>query len=68
MAPAVASIIDRRSKLPAETCPHPIRVPIKPPINAPRIPSNTVMMQPDGSRPGTRNFARVPATRPSKIQ
>ena len=25
-------------------------------------------MQPEGSRPGTRNFASVPATRPSRIQ
>jgi hypothetical protein len=27
-----------------------------------------VMIQPEGSRPGTRNFASVPATSPRRIQ
>jgi len=31
-------------------------------------PSRIVMMQPEGSRPGTKNFASVPATRPRRIQ
>ena len=69
MAPAVAMPIERKSKCPAETVPHPKnRVPSQPPMNAPTIPSRMVMMQPEGSRPGTRNFASVPATSPRSIQ
>ena len=69
MAPAVAMPIERKSKTPADTVPHPKnRVPSQPPMKAPTIPRRMVMMQPEGSRPGTRNFASVPATRPRRIQ
>ena len=69
MAPAVAMPIERKSKTPAVTVPQPKnRVPSQPPMNAPTMPRRMVMMQPEGSRPGTRNFASVPATRPRRIQ
>ena len=69
MAPTVAMPIERKSNAPAVTVPHPKnRVPSQPPMKAPTIPRRIVMMQPEGSRPGTRNFASVPATRPRRIQ
>ena len=69
MAPTVAIPMDRKSNCPAVTVPHPKnRVPSQPPMKAPTIPRRIVMMQPEGSRPGTRNFASVPATRPRRIQ
>jgi hypothetical protein len=69
MAPTVAIPIDRKSNWPADTVPHPKnRVPSQPPMNAPTIPRRIVTMQPEGSRPGTRNFASVPATSPRRIQ
>ena len=69
MAPTVAMPIERKSKCPAITVPHPKnRVPSQPPMKAPTIPRRIVTMQPEGSRPGTRNFASVPATSPRRIQ
>lgn len=68
MAPAVASATDLKSNAPAETFPQPKRVPIQPPTNAPTIPRTIVTMHPDGSRPGIRNFASVPARSPRRIQ
>lgn len=69
MAPAVAIPIERKSKCPADTVPHPKkRVPSQPPMNAPTMPRTIVTIQPEGSRPGTRNFASVPATSPRSIQ
>lgn len=69
MAPTVAIPIDRKSNSPAITVPHPKnRVPSQPPMKAPTIPRSTVMIQPEGSRPGTRNFAKLPAMRPRTIQ
>ncbi len=69
MAPTVAIPIERRSNWPAATWPQwKNRVPSQPPMKAPTIPSRMVIMQPEGSRPGTRNFASVPAMRPRRIQ
>ncbi len=69
MAPTVAMPIDRKSSRPAITVPHPKnRVPSQPPMKAPTIPRSIVTMQPEGSRPGTRNLASVPATKPRRIQ
>ena len=69
MAPAVAMPMERKSNSPAVTVPHPKnRVPSHPPMKAPTIPRRIVMIQPEGSRPGTRNSASVPATRPRRIQ
>ena len=68
IAPRVARPIDLKSKLPVVTVPQPMRVPMNPPRNAPTIPKTIVTTHPEGSRPGTRNLASVPATRPRRIQ
>src|SRR5512138_1095790 len=41
---------------------------MNPPSNAPAIPIRIVTMNPPGSRPGMRNFAMTPTTRPNRIQ
>jgi len=46
----------------------PIARPIQPPIKAPATPSNIVMMNPPGSRPGINSFASAPASPPMTIQ
>ncbi len=67
-APTVAIPIERRFNVPWVMRPHPKNVPSHPPMKAPAMPRRIVMMQPEGSRPGTRNFASAPATRPRRIQ
>src|SRR5947199_5956944 len=47
---------------------HPAVRPMKPPINAPAIPSRIVTMNPPGSRPGMTSFAMTPTIRPKTIQ
>ena len=66
IAPPIAS--RRLPTLNPVTSPSPRNDPINPPRKAPAIPSKIVTMNPPGSLPGMRNFARTPTINPITIQ